>query len=75
MGDFNSEWQKDGSLKRICSALDLKPWQPQDRQPTFNKLKKRLDWILIPNDFKFNDYRVLSDPLSDHQAVVADISL
>lgn len=74
MGDFNSEWHSHGSLSRICRALELKAWHPEQKQVTFTKLKKRLDWILIPADYDFKSYQVLNDPLSDHLAVAAEVS-
>lgn len=74
MGDFNSEWTGRGSLRSLCEELNLKPWNPSEKTPTFLKLKKRLDWILIPNDFNFNSYKVLEDKVSDHQPVLAEIS-
>ena len=73
MGDFNSEWSDKSSMKTLCDEFKLKAWEPKNKISTFPKLKKRLDWILIPEDFSFSTYKVLDDKLSDHQAVVAEI--
>ena len=75
MGDFNSEWKLNSSVQSLCKKMNLKAWQPENKISTFPKLKKRLDWILIPEDFSFNSFKVLDDRLSDHQAVIAEISL
>jgi len=75
MGDFNSEWSDKCTMKLLCEELKLKTWEPKKKLSTFPKLKKRLDWILIPKDFNFSSFKVLNDKLSDHQPIVAEISL
>ena len=32
-----------------------------------------IDWILISNDYSFQDYRVLKSDLSDHLLIYADV--
>lgn len=75
MGDFNSEWSEKSTMKILCEELNLKAWEPDKKLSTFPKLKKRLDWILIPKNFHFSSFRVLDDRLSDHQPVIAEIKL
>lgn len=75
MGDLNSEWHKrDDVLAYLTKTLGLSAYQPENKElatlPSFNK---RIDWILISEEFEFIDYKVLTDELSDHQAVIADI--
>jgi len=77
MGDFNCGWEKGTSaVAKTARSLNLKVWQEnaQDLQ-TFPQARpgKRLDWILIPCQFEFAEYRVLDDVLSDHRAVVSVI--
>ncbi|MCM8528490.1 MAG: endonuclease/exonuclease/phosphatase family protein [Lentisphaeraceae bacterium] len=74
MGDFNSEWKQNSSVQALCKKMHLKPWEPENKVSTFPKLKKRLDWILIPEELSFKSFKVLDDRLSDHQAVFAEIS-
>jgi len=73
MGDFNSEWSDKSTMKILCDELQLKTWEPDKKLSTFPKLKKRLDWILIPEQFSFKSFKVLDEKLSDHQAIVAEI--
>ena len=73
MGDFNSEWKENSSVQKLCREMKMKVWHAEDAIYTFPKLKKRLDWILIPQDFSFSSYKVLDDKVSDHLAVIAEI--
>ena len=73
MGDFNSEWKENSSVQMLCKKMKLKTWQPESKLPTFPKLRKRLDWILIPEEFSFTEFKVLDDKVSDHQAIIAEI--
>jgi hypothetical protein len=41
---------------------------------TYPSSGRRLDWILISDQFVFSDYKVLSNVLSDHVGVVAEIN-
>lgn len=77
MGDFNCQWtDREESLRTLARELDLRPCEPEDRnRVTFPVLKKRLDWILISPELDFAAYRTLSDTLSDHRGVVADLTL
>jgi endonuclease/exonuclease/phosphatase family metal-dependent hydrolase len=75
-GDFNAEWdEEDSPVKRIATSLELEAWKPEaDDMETFPFLGRRLDWILVSREFQIIDARVLSDRLSDHRAVIAEIA-
>ncbi len=77
MGDFNAEWQREGSvLHLITETLGLKAYGPERSDlMTFPRLDERLDWILVSPALSFVTYYVLPDPVSDHRAVVAEIAL
>ena len=77
MGDFNCDWKRANSALRILARkLDLVAHQPEATDLiTFPKRKTRLDWILISREFRFEKYEVLSDVVSDHRAVVAEIGI
>jgi len=73
MGDFNCEWTgKDRSLRTLAKELDLVAYKPTaEDMPTFPKLKKRLDWLLVSPELEFVEYRTVPDAVSDHRGVVA----
>lgn len=75
MGDFNCGWRSPRSgLRVLASALGLKAYRPgSDRLSTYPRMGRRLDWILVSPELEFRSHRVLTDPLSDHRAVVADL--
>ena len=75
MGDFNTNWEKEDTLKELSSTLELTVYEPSGGTVTFPKTNQRLDWIFISKQLKFTSYRVLKDRLSDHRAVIADIQL
>lgn len=77
MGDFNTDWKNpDSTLEFIASELGLNAYEPDKmNMHTFPLTSSRLDWILISPQLDFEVYGVLSDVLSDHRAVVAEISL
>ena len=75
MGDFNSEWNDKSTVKSLCDSMNLKTWEAEKKITTFPKLKKRLDWILIPQEFHFSSFKVLKDKVSDHRAVLAEVSI
>jgi len=77
MGDLNTDWQQQGSTVRlIAGELGLKAHSP-DLQglETFPLSGKRLDWILLSGGLEFSSYRVVSDVLSDHRGVIAEVIL
>ena len=75
MGDFNSEWMADASvIKELEIKSRFKAYRPYSAD--FNTYKnKRLDWILITKELDFAHYRVISDTLSDHAMIMADIRI
>lgn len=77
MGDFNSSWNTpDSSVKKMCNLLKLKAFMPEDENlSSFPFSGKRIDWILISDQMKFVDYRILQDKISDHLGVVSEIGL
>lgn len=77
MGDFNDEWGQAGSiLPLLVETLDLNPYRPDETDlVTFPRFNKRLDWILVSPEFEFVSYNVVPDLMSDHRAVVAELSL
>ncbi|MGI9537258.1 MAG: endonuclease/exonuclease/phosphatase family protein [Desulfocapsaceae bacterium] len=75
MGDFNSE-----SLVSQLTSGSEKNWLSlhtyYDSTKDLSTYKqKRLDWILLSNDFVFESYRVSPVELSDHLAVIATVRL
>jgi endonuclease/exonuclease/phosphatase family metal-dependent hydrolase len=76
MGDFNTEYEEQALLHQLSSTLNLHTWLPdEDELVTYPKLGRRLDWVLVSQAFEFNGHQVLKDSLSDHQAVIVDITL
>ncbi|MFH1378208.1 MAG: endonuclease/exonuclease/phosphatase family protein [Planctomycetota bacterium] len=76
MGDFNCEFTgKDSALPTLCTALNLKPYQPEMKDITFFFWKTRYDWIFISDGLEFIEYRTLPDVVSDHQPVLARIKI
>lgn len=77
MGDFNTHWNgRRDVLRRLATALDLDAYQPGgDGHASLPLLGRRLDWILISEEFEFVRYDTLDDTLSDHRAIVAEVAL
>jgi len=77
MGDFNSIWSnKNSSVKKICSALNLKAYSPDAKNlSSFPLTDKRIDWILVSDQLEFVSYTALQDNVSDHLAVISEIKL
>jgi endonuclease/exonuclease/phosphatase family metal-dependent hydrolase len=77
LGDFNSDWFNDESvvndLARRCRLHTYRPLA--NDLGTYRKSERRLDWILLSSDLEFKNYTVLPYVVSDHYAVVAEISL
>lgn len=73
MGDFNSEWLAERYLvDSIADKSALHVYQVSSEDLSTYK-DKRLDWILVSKDLEFVSYRVATDVLSDHRAVVAQV--
>jgi endonuclease/exonuclease/phosphatase family metal-dependent hydrolase len=76
-GDFNSEWKDaDSMLRELISELNLQAFDPDStNMGTYKSLEgKRLDWILLSPELQFVNYEIRTEVLSDHLAVVAEIS-
>jgi len=75
MGDFNTDWhQEDSTVRMISDELALTAYSPDSQGlVTFPFNGKRLDWILLSAELEFSSYHVVSDVLSDHRGVVADV--
>lgn len=73
MGDFNSA---DIAKRLVSSRIDhhLHTYQADiDTLNTYNE--KRLDWIILSDDLVFNQFTVSPFVMSDHKAIIANISL
>ena len=77
MGDFNTDWNHDASTVRfIADELGLSAYSPDAGDlETFAFLNKRLDWILVSAGLEYNSYSVVSDVVSDHRGVFAELVL
>ena len=77
LGDFNTDGSGDNScLKTLQHALKLKAYAGNGKKfETFPLTEKRLDWILISPQMSFANYHTLPDVVSDHLAVVAELTL
>jgi endonuclease/exonuclease/phosphatase family metal-dependent hydrolase len=75
-GDFNDEWNDDdSSIRELMERLKLKAFQPHaEHLGTYKSTDgKRLDWILLSEGLEFLTYNVVTEEISDHYAVVAEI--
>jgi endonuclease/exonuclease/phosphatase family metal-dependent hydrolase len=77
MGDFNADWNHDASTVRfIANELGLSAYRPEaEGLETFAFRNKRLDWILVSGGLEYNSYSLVSDVVSDHRGVVAELVL
>ena len=76
MGDFNCDGaRRKDVLTTLKSELNLQAYKPKAKNlTTFPSNGKRLDWILISGDLKFDHYEVLPDQVSDHLAILAKVT-
>lgn len=76
LGDFNSEWLAgDSAVERIVRLRRLHAFRPSAEDlGTYRSNSRRYDWILASRELEFRSYTVLPDILSDHSAVVAEVS-
>jgi len=76
VGDFNCGLRERGTLAALVDGLALQPYSGRG-QPTFPTAnpRRRIDWILVSPELEIVGYRTLTDALSDHRAVVADIAI
>ncbi len=76
MGDFNTEWQKNSTVQYISQELALSAFSPEGTGlETFPAFDERLDWILISPGISFRSYQVVTDVVSDHRGVIAELEL
>ncbi len=76
LGDCNSQWRDARSpVAALAGALALHTEDPLAARPSTYRGGGRLDWILAGAGLRFVDHRVLSDRISDHFAVVADLAM
>ncbi len=77
VGDFNCCWRKGrGALELITRSLGLRACDPETGEPTYPSTwpRRRIDWILISESLDFARHHTLPTPLSDHRALVADLT-
>lgn len=75
MGDFNEGWSEGSSVQRIAQQLGLHTPEPENSDwITFPKLGRRIDWVLASEHLEFRSLETLDAPLSDHLALVAELS-
>jgi endonuclease/exonuclease/phosphatase family metal-dependent hydrolase len=75
MGDFNEGWSEGSSVQRIARHLGLHTPEPENSDwITFPKLGRRIDWVLASEHLEFRSLETLEAPLSDHRALVAELS-
>ena len=76
MGDFNAGWAAPGSAARLLAeALNLQAFEPLSEEfGSYVGDNKRLDWILISEQLRFVGYHVISEVVSDHFTVAADVA-
>lgn len=75
LGDFNADdTGGDGPVARLCAALELHT--PHDGEPTYPAphARQRLDQVLASSTLRFTRYARLPDAVSDHHAVVAELT-
>jgi endonuclease/exonuclease/phosphatase family metal-dependent hydrolase len=74
MGDFNTSWNaEDELLQKLVNSRKLTVYSPGAENLNTYK-SKRFDWIFISNCLDFQNYYTASDVLSDHLAVVSEIT-
>lgn len=89
VGDLNStpsgfpNFQTSADSRNAIDILSAAPFSRHPLQPPVNNdaltfhsaaPKSIIDWILIPDDWQFSNYRVLLSELSDHRPVATEIS-
>jgi endonuclease/exonuclease/phosphatase family metal-dependent hydrolase len=75
MGDLNADSESE-AIKSLIELLDLKAFKfKRDGLETFSRFNKRFDWILISKELEYVSYNVLPDDISDHSAIISEISL
>ena len=79
IGDFNCSYLSgSSSLPSFLERLQLKTYKPESTDAalhTFPTMAHRIDWICIPRDWSFQSFQVLTERVSDHLVIVADIAV
>jgi endonuclease/exonuclease/phosphatase family metal-dependent hydrolase len=76
LGDFNSNWQTTDSVIRVLSKCsNARVFEPHSiNHGTYKQGKHRLDWALLSEDLEFKQYQVLPDIVSDHRAILVEVT-
>jgi len=79
LGDMNCWWRRrNDALPLLVERLNVRPCRPEARDlATFPSRRPvlRIDWILISAELEFSHYSTLSDTMSDHLGVIAEVRL
>ena len=76
LGDFNSNWKTtDSVIKVLAKCSNAQVFEPESiNHGTYKQGKHRLDWALLSEDIQFKQYRVLPDIVSDHRAIIVEVT-
>lgn len=76
LGDFNSNWKTtDSVIKVLAKCSNAQVFEPESiNHGTYKEGKHRLDWALLSEDLQFKQYQVLPDIVSDHRAIVIEVT-
>ena len=76
LGDFNSNWKTtDSVIKVLAKCSNARVFEPESiNHGTYKQGKHRLDWALLSEDLQFKQYQVLPDIVSDHRAIVIEVT-
>ncbi|OGZ06901.1 MAG: hypothetical protein A2942_00345 [Candidatus Lloydbacteria bacterium RIFCSPLOWO2_01_FULL_50_20] len=77
-GDFNCDLVgNEPSLRNFIEKLDLQAYRPLSNDsatyPSWNPIR-RIDWILASKNLNFISYKTLHNKISDHFAILANLS-
>jgi endonuclease/exonuclease/phosphatase family metal-dependent hydrolase len=78
MGDMNTGYgDASRGVGLLAAELGLHAWRPEERTPTYAMSLPlvRFDWILASPELRIVAQTTLPDRVSDHAAVVADVTL
>ena len=77
-GDFNCDLiGEEASLRSFVRKLDLRAYESESKNfPTYPSWqpKKRIDWVLTSSDMNFTSYENLQNRMSDHLAIITNLS-
>lgn len=76
MGDFNSDWfAEEKVIRELTKKGDYHVYRPEAQDLGTYKSSHRLDWIILSRELEFKSLTILPEILSDHSAVMAEISI